>query len=107
MIRGVLQQLSHGHGVFFGPAHREVNNALQIFVLQPGQKLPHVHLDFAPGFYKRFHRWVIVRIEARATLWPAATIEPTPFGAQNMNHRVPDGSIASTHRLRELFRGKL
>src|SRR5262245_61367787 len=64
-------------------------------------------LDPPPRFEERFHRGIVVGLEGRATFQAAAPTEPAPFSAQHMNQRVPDGSVASSHSLGELFRCEL
>src|SRR6185295_19577499 len=66
-----------------------------------------MRLDFAPGPFECLQGWVVNRIETSAAFVTAATIEPAPFSAQNMNQRVPDGFMASPNGLGELFRCKL
>src|SRR5688500_11504645 len=100
----VLHQVSEQHRAFLGPTDRELNVTREIFVLQRRQELANIPLDAVPRLDEGLCRWVVVRIEALAALSAAAAIQPAPFGAQRMHHRVPDGSIAPSHRLRELFR---
>ena len=51
-----------------GSLCRVLGIASQIIVLQLGQKLAHILLDFVPALDERFHRWVIARIETRSPL---------------------------------------
>src|SRR5437879_2575842 len=105
---GVLHQFSERHTAFLALTNLVFDNANKVFIIvQSGQKLPKVKLDFAPKLHERFHCRVIGRIEPFTTFRAAAAVKPTPFRAQNMNHRVSDGTISSHYGLGELLRRKL
>ena len=54
VIGCVLHQFSYRHSGFLGSISRVFNVVHKIFILELGQKLAHIHLDFVPGLYERF-----------------------------------------------------
>src|ERR1700730_10423470 len=64
-------------------------------------------LDPLSGLYETCRCREVSGIKRRATLSSTAAIEPAPFSAQDVNHRVPDGAVAARQELAELLRRQL
>src|SRR2546426_12109727 len=99
----VLQERSQGSCSPLATKIGEFDNPHDVLVRQLGQEIADISLDCAPGLNERVDGRIVIRSQRRTTLGTAAPVKPTPFGAQNMNQRVPHGAITSSDRPRKLF----
>jgi len=96
-----------GHGPRLAARILVLDEPIQVFILEACQEGPDPPLDFCPRFDERCRSWIVVGLERRPPRVPAAPVEPTPFGAESMDHRVPDRTVTASHVLRELLRRQL
>src|SRR6266545_2046832 len=101
--RRVLQQFADGHDVRrCAWDDDELDGAVDVLVPQRAEKVTHLSLNDGPAVCHRLRGWKLARIEFRTTRWAAAPIEPASLSAQHVHERIPDGSIATRNRSREL-----
>lgn len=86
----VLQEVSHDSCPHFATRILIFDNPVEVFVCQLREKVAEISFDGAPGLNERIDRGIVVWFESWTTLRTSAPIKPAPFGAQNVNERVPD-----------------
>ena len=103
MIRRVLEQFSPWHGALLDPANREFDVTGRS-ASRSEDRNP--RMDASTGSQVSTSLATVGNRPdraPRATLGAAAAVDPSPFGAQHVNHGIPDRAMVVGHGLRELL----